>query len=557
MKTLLIITPHMSTGGCPQVVAKKVELLKEYYNVVVIEWECVAWLFVVQRNKVIDMIGDRFISLSENKEYDLFNVIEDYKPEYIMIEEFSETFMPHHIMKRLYSKDRNYKIFETTHSSHTQPNWKKYLPDKFIFVSPYSLEVFKDMGVPMDLIEYPIEFKKPNKEHYQSILNLDPEYKHIINIGLFTHGKNQGYAFEIARLLQDYKIKFHFLGNQAGNFIDYWKPIMETKPDNCIVWGERNDIESWIQACDIHLFTSRLELNPLSIKESLEYSKPTMIFNLHTYKGKYDNTENIYFLTGDTLKDSENLLQVLGIKLTEKKEPKIRVVHLLLNPNEPEDIPLNKWVSTVEKQNLSIQCWEGMKHKFFDYVQRYTKVNRTELPTDNCKDPDIINPSKELTNKPPVLSYGHYGAYKAHTQGILENFGEDIDALIVVEGDSVTDLSPDEFYDKVIESYYLSEINDCRFVTFAGVSYMSGGEWWKLSKDLGNWKQVPHFLLGTTYMIMKSERNGIIDKIHNTGWHSPDFWLAWNYHNRVKMLGSNKPIVYQKEGYSVLDYLEK
>ena len=35
MKRLLIITPHMSTGGCPQVVAKKVELLKDYYNVVI------------------------------------------------------------------------------------------------------------------------------------------------------------------------------------------------------------------------------------------------------------------------------------------------------------------------------------------------------------------------------------------------------------------------------------------------------------------------------------------------------------------------------------------
>lgn len=557
MKTLLIITPHMSTGGCPQVVAKKVEVLKEYYNVVVVEWECVAWLFVVQRNKVIDMLGNKFITLSENKEYDLFNTIEEYKPNYVMIEEFSETFMPYHIIKRLYSKDRVYKIFETTHSSHTQPNWKKYLPDKFIFVSPYSLEVFKDMGVPMDLIEYPIEIKKPNKEHYQSLLGLDPEYKHIINVGLFTNGKNQGYAFEIARLLQDYMIKFHFLGNQAGNFIDYWKPIMESKPDNCIVWGERNDVDSWIQACDTHLFTSRLELNPLSIKESLEYSKPTMIFNLHTYKGKYDNTENVCFLTGDTLKDSQNLLQILGIKPIEKKEPKIRVVHLLLDSNEPEDLPLDRWSSTIEKQNFSIQCWEGMKHKFFDYVPRYTKVNRTELPRENCKDPDIINDSKELINKPPILSYGHYGAYKAHTQGILENFSEDIDALIIVEGDAYTDLSPDEFYDKVVESYYLSMNNDYRFVTYAGVSYMSGGEWWKLSKDLGDWIQVPHFLLGTTYMIMKSESEGIIDKIHNTGWHSPDFWLAWNYHNRVKMLATKIPIVYQKEGYSVLDYLEK
>lgn len=312
-KTLLIITPHMSTGGCPQVVAKKVELLKDYYNVVVVEWECVAWLFVVQRNRVIDMIGDKFITLSENKEYDLFNIIEDYKPDYLMIEEFSETFMPHHIMKRLYSKDRLYKIFETTHSSHTQPNWKKYLPDKFIFVSPYSLEVFKSMGVPMDLIEYPVENKIPNKVEYQKLLDLNPEYRHIINIGLFTEGKNQGYVFEVARLLQDYKIMFHFLGNQASNFINYWKPIMETKPENCIVWGERSDIDNWIQACDVHLFSSILELNPLSIKESLEYGVPTMIFNLHTYMGKYNNHDNIHFLTGDIEKDANNLLKILDI----------------------------------------------------------------------------------------------------------------------------------------------------------------------------------------------------------------------------------------------------
>ena len=557
MKNLLILTPHMSTGGCPQVVAKKVELLKDFYNVIVVEWEMIAWSYVVQRNRVINMIGNKFISLSENKEYDLFNIIEDHKVDYIMIEEFSETFIPTHIMKRLYSKDREYKIFETTHSSHTQPSWKKFLPDKFIFVSPHSLEVFKDMGVPMDLIEYPIDKKTPNKEYNQNLLGLDPEYKHVLNIGLFTWGKNQGYAFEIARLLQDYKIKFHFVGNQASNFVDYWGPIMETKPDNCIVWGERNDVDSFTQSCDVHLFTSRLELNPLSIKESLEYSKPTMIFNLPTYKGKYDSEENIHYLTGDTIKDSQNLLNILGIKPKELKQPKIRVVHLLMDPNSPEDIPLEKWNSTVSKQNSSIFCWESMKHKFFDYVPRYSVVNRTELPYENCKNPGIINTSKDLINNPPTLSYGHYGAYKAHTQGILENFTDDIDALIIAEGDSFTNLTPDEFYDKVLESYYLSEQLDVKFVTYAGPCYMSGGEWWKLNIDMGNWIQVPHFLLGTTYMIMKSEKENIINNIHNTGWHSPDFWLAWNYHNKSKMISSKEPIVFQKEGYSVLDYLEK
>jgi hypothetical protein len=310
----MIITPHMSTGGCPQVVAKKVELLRDFYDIVVVEWDCIAWSFVVQRNRVIEMLGEKFISLSENKEYDLFNSIEDYRPDYLMIEEFSETFIPDHILKKLYSKDRKYKIFETTHSSHSNPGQKRFFPDKFIFVSPFSAKTFKDIGVPFDLIEYPIDIKSPEKEKSRVILDLDPEYKHVVNIGLFTPGKNQGYAFEIARTLEDHRIKFHFLGNQAGNFEHYWKPLMETKPDNCIVWGERDDIDTFLQSSDVHLFTSNMELNPLSIKESLEYQIPTFIFNLPTYENKYEDYPGIVFLTGDPLQDSNLLLNSLGIE---------------------------------------------------------------------------------------------------------------------------------------------------------------------------------------------------------------------------------------------------
>jgi hypothetical protein len=547
----------MSTGGCPQVVAKKVELLKDYYKVIVVEWECVAWAYVVQRNRVIDMIGDNFITLSENKEYDLFNIIEDHKVDYVMIEEFSETFMPMHIVKRLYSKNREYKIFETTHCSYTDPNWKKYMPDKFIFVSPYSCEIFKDMGIPFDLIEYPIDKKIPNKYDSQSILDLDPEYKHVINIGLFTRGKNQGYAFEIARLLQDYKIKFHFIGNQASNFTDYWEPIMETKPDNCIVWGERSDTDIFLQASDIHLFTSNMELNPLAIKESLEYSLPTFIFDLHTYKGKYEKEENVVFLSGDARQDASQLLISLGLGPLEDKSINVKFVHLLLDPNDPQDISDLNWKSTVEKQNHSIRCWELISHKFTSFVQRYTVVNRTDLPVETCMDPSIINTSKEFKNDPPVLTYGHYGAYRAHTQGILENFDDDVDVLIISEGDSYTNLGPDEFYNKVIDAYNLCRKINGKIVSFAGPCYMTGGEWWNMTKDHGEWTEVPHFLMGTTYLIMKSERDSILNKINITGWHSPDFWLAWNYNMKSKVLVSKDPICFQKEGYSTLDYLEK
>ena len=557
MKTLMIISPHMSTGGCPQVVAKKVELLKDYYNVVVVEYEMLAWTYVVQRNRVIDMIGDKFISLSENKEYDLFNTIEDYNPDYIMMEEFPETFMETHIIKKLYSPNRTYKIFESTHSSYSQVDWKRFMPDKFIFVSPFSCETFKDLGIPFDLIEYPIDKKIPNKTESLNLLGLDPNYKHVLNIGLFTRGKNQGYAFEIARLLQDYKIKFHFLGNQAVNFVDYWEPIMETKPDNCIVWGERDDTDTFLQASDVHLFTSNLELNPLSIKESLEYSLPTFIFNLHTYKGKYENEENVILLTGDVKQDANQLISSLGLEPLPEKPLNIKFVHLLLDPNESQDIAESNWKSTVDKQNLSIQCWENMKHKFTSYVQRYSVVNRTELPVETCMDPHIINTSKEFKNEPPVLTYGHYGAYRAHTQGIYENFDEDVDVLIIAEGDSYTNLSPDEFYNKVVESQSLCKRINGKIVSFAGPCYMTGGEWWNMTKEHDDWLQVPHFLMGTTYLVMKSERESILNKIETTGWHSPDFWLAWNYHLKSKILVSKEPLCFQKEGYSALDYLEK
>jgi hypothetical protein len=547
----------MSTGGCPQVVAKKVELLKDYYNVVVIEYEMLAWSYVVQRNRVIEMIGDKFISLSENKEYDLFNAIEDHNPDYIFLEEFPETFMENHITKRLYSKDRTYKIFETTHSSHSRVGWKKYMPDKFIFVSPFSVDTFKDIGVPIDLIEYPIDVKIPNKEWAQEQLMLDPEWKHVINIGLFTSGKNQGYLFEVARLLKDYKIMFHFVGNRAVNFESYWSPIMQNKPDNCVVWDERNDVDTFIQACDVHFFSSIMELNPLSIKESLEYSIPTMIFDLSTYMGKYNGVENIHFLTGDLKKDSENLLSIMGIEPIEKKELNIKLVHILLDPNEPKDIPLESWKSTVNKQLQSRNCWSNIKHKFTNYVPRFNVLNREELPADNCLDPDIINPSKELIHEPPVLSYGHYGCYKSNKDAIIEEFDDDMDLMILIGGDVVTDLSPDEFYDKVMEAYELGIAHNADMINFNEPVYLSGGEWWNDSISMGNWVKVPHFMVGDVILIFRSFRDRLINDLKTRGWHSFDLWMAWTYSNKAIQFTANKNLAYQVEGYSVLDYQEK
>jgi hypothetical protein len=91
-KKLLIITPHLSTGGAPQVTLNKIELLKEDYTIKCVEYSQIAWTFVVQRNKIINLLGDNFHSLPEDKQT-ILNLINEFKPDVISFEEFPEFFI--------------------------------------------------------------------------------------------------------------------------------------------------------------------------------------------------------------------------------------------------------------------------------------------------------------------------------------------------------------------------------------------------------------------------------------------------------------------------------
>lgn len=314
MEKLLIISPHLSTGGAPQFTLNKIQLLLNDYDIYCIEYDFLSPDYIVQRNRIIEILGDKFHPLYDDKD-SLLRIIGDISPDIISLEEFGETFIREDILDKIYSSDRKYKILETTHSSYDNSNIKRYLPDKFIFVSEWSAKMYSHFGIDWDVIEYPIDNKIRNKEWAQEELYFDPEFKHVLNIGLFTPGKNQGYVFDIARKLTGEKIMFHFLGNQAPNFSSYWEPIMKNKPDNCVIWGERDDVDIFIQACDLFLFTSKFELNPLVIKEVLCYEDiPIMMFNLETYCEKYDNIKNIFFIDESIDKSVKVINDLLGIK---------------------------------------------------------------------------------------------------------------------------------------------------------------------------------------------------------------------------------------------------
>lgn len=351
-KRILFITPHLSTGGAPQVTLNKIQLLKDEYEIFCVEYSLIAWTFVVQRNRIIELLGDNFASLPEDKTT-ILNVIENFKPDVISFEEFPEFFMDDSITKQIYRQSRTYKIYETTHDSSFPVHKKRFFPNKFHFVSAFNAFRYSMFDIPYEIIEYPVDNKLKDQLKHQEEIGLDPSWKHVVNVGLFTPRKNQAYLFDLAKRLREYKIKFHFIGNQADNFKFYWEPLMNDKPKNCVIWGERGDVDSFLQASDLFFFASRgdrnnKELNPIAIKEALEYKMPMMMYDLDVYCGKYNTEETITFLTGDIETDVKNMLEIL------KPEK-------MLDFNEDELIIISTYPDTTARVQLTKDCIESFR----------------------------------------------------------------------------------------------------------------------------------------------------------------------------------------------------
>jgi len=320
---LMYVVPHLSTGGMPQFVLKRIESLLEYKNeieVFIVEYSQFSDTYIVQRNKIIDLLdSNHFFTLGwftePEKKYQLIDLIKENEIDIVHIEEIPEGFesfnkIPLDLLNQLYDNDRTWRIVETCHNIWFNGNTNKKLhPDYYYLVTPYHLtNQFDKLDTPKKVWEYPLEDKVSDILNDLSIvdqshrvpllkkiterekLNIPITKTHILNVGLWTEGKNQKEGIEVARLLQDTHpdLHFHFIGNQASNFESYWKPIMDDLPKNVTVWGERDDVETFMKACDVLMFNSTWECNPLVIREAINYGIKILTRNLPQYVGMFD-----------------------------------------------------------------------------------------------------------------------------------------------------------------------------------------------------------------------------------------------------------------------------
>ena len=287
MKILYLI-PHCSTGGMPAFVLKSIQTLHKTFEIEVVEYQCHSLDYVVQRDAIKGLVP--FHTLHEDK-MELFNILAKFNPDIVHIHEPAERFS-RDMIAELYREDRSYRIVETCHDvSFNHDKEKIFHPDAYYFCTPYHLETFANSPSYKEVIEFPIDDNTKDWAYYGNIADLiyqgfNPNKKNIVNVGLWTPGKNQAEGLEIARKYPE--MDFHFVGNQAINFKHYWEPLMKDLPPNVKVWGERSDIGRFMKWADAFMFNSTWECNPLVLREAISFGKPIIAHNLPQYGSMFD-----------------------------------------------------------------------------------------------------------------------------------------------------------------------------------------------------------------------------------------------------------------------------
>ena len=541
-KKLLYICPHLSTGGQPQYTYKQIKHFINDFKIEVVEINNSGGdAFVVQKNRIKSLVPVH--TLGDNKSQ-IIDIINTYQPDIIHFQEIPQFDLPTNVLNRIFSDNRKYFIVSTTHGSFTTPEDIIYHPDKYVLVSEWSKQKFANanLGVDLDLWEYPIEEYTFDKEAAQKELGFESDWKHVLNVGLFAPGKNQGEIFEIARQLEKYKIKFHFVGNQAGNFESYWGPLMKNIPNNCVIWGERNDVDTFYAASDMFYFSSKLELNPLSIKEALSYKLPSIFRKLYTYLDTYDNNSLVTYIDDDTFKTKQIILDILKSEIKESSsiKPKIQIKHLLTTPYN-------------DRERFSMKSIKQLESYGMDYVPIVNEVYEDFAPSEHCRRPEHLSKN----NKPGELYSGaglgwitgrHYGCYLAHKMAV-ENLNRDYDYTLIFEADGYLNVPVDEFVDIVYKACYIAEKNN---VYYIGLADNSSSYKEKINEDFS--KTGHNQDLAHCYLVRNSDRNWWNARIKDCEWDVGDLWFNHIfYHHDQHRYTTNKIYSKQFEGYSLLD----
>lgn len=375
---ILYIASHLSTGGMPEVLLARVtSLQKTNVDVWVVEYSLYSDTYTAQRDKIKSILGNKFVSLgwfsddidvAYKKYLSLKELIEKECFDIIHFDDSIETYdsfnlIDSNLIEFIYnSPNKWWSVVETTHNSEFNANlYKKWIPNAFMHCSIYhytdTFSKFKD-DIPNVVIEYPIWERITDVE---CPTEFDKNKFNIINVGIWSGGKNQKEAVEMARymdILYPNRYLFHFIGALAPNFKDYWNPIIGNLPDNVRIWDSQNEMERFYKWADLVLFNSTNELNPIVLKEAVSYKKPILMRNLSVYGNSYN--EYASYLTGNIELDCLKLHSMIT------NPPQIKYNFSELKQMGVEMIKFYESINDIKKEDNRIYAPISFSAQFLD-----------------------------------------------------------------------------------------------------------------------------------------------------------------------------------------------
>ena len=114
---ILFIVPHLSTGGMPQYLYRLIQDLPSDCEPYVIEHKNLSKNYIVHRDRVEELIGDRLITFwgyndSDDRDNSLINELQRIQPDIVHFQEFPEIWLNDKTAQRIYCPGRKYKIIE-------------------------------------------------------------------------------------------------------------------------------------------------------------------------------------------------------------------------------------------------------------------------------------------------------------------------------------------------------------------------------------------------------------------------------------------------------------
>lgn len=233
---------------------------------------------------------------------------------------------------------------------------------------------------------------------------------------------------------------------------------------------------------------------------------------------------------------------------------KIKVTHLMMKPDFKDQVTSENWNQFIDKQEKSISYFNQASKYFYKYTQVFNDRSQS-APYETCNTPECYVISPDLAPSSGAwVSTGHYGAFEAHRNAILTEFTEDIDAILIVEGDVVSNLNPEEFSKIIHDALEFGNQNSASFFTFANTPFGEGSDAESHIISYGLYDKIKHFLCCNCYLIFKSEKENIQNKLIDAKWMAFDVWLYWNYDGRVPIFRMHTPIAYENSGFSFIDF---